>query len=187
MRAVFIREWTDPENSMHPGLDWKARRLDPGSLAGGPASPKGHRGPDERAGKGRLNVQTVLIGKYADDPQRAKNNEGGRQAHHRGPQPPRSLLLLRQGFSRRVGRMACPWLSGSHKSDKVGRYPDHCPLASPGTGYHIRPERVNRSAAEVFGNGHRGEGPGPDGFNIPIIRTFRLRPAGRGHCEKFLE
>jgi len=29
---MFIREWTDPEDSMHPGLDGTARRLDSAPL-----------------------------------------------------------------------------------------------------------------------------------------------------------
>jgi hypothetical protein len=27
MRSMIIREWTDPENSMHPGLDRMAQRV----------------------------------------------------------------------------------------------------------------------------------------------------------------
>ena len=117
-----------------------------------------------------------------------RNNKGGHQARHRGPQPPR--LMDRQGLSRRRDSMASPLAESDRTSRGTSRMRfSPLPLASPGTRYHIDRGLSIDDAAPVFENGH------VDRRTPAIARSDHResqatsdRELDRGGlCEKFLE
>jgi hypothetical protein len=81
MRAMIIREWTDPENSMHPGLDYWREPWAVTSRTGRLSAENISTQSDDRAGRAISEEQTTANGEDRHHPLSASiNNKSGPKA-----------------------------------------------------------------------------------------------------------
>lgn len=86
MHQMIIREWTDPEDSMHPGLDGTARRLGSAPLTGDSCGDETRQDPTTTEPEGhhvdeREPIQEAAARGSSID---AENDTGGLHTRHTG-------------------------------------------------------------------------------------------------------